>query len=163
MRYDELETAIRRLIAEASDDNLRAFGAETVSRLVGNELLFDVADEDELDEDASSALATARENVLTASGTELRTLLTRIDDGILTDGDMDPGLLIIIAALEHWTTYLETTQRSELYELAIRSIEQVDYQVSADLGDFLAKPEMAAEYDRIERLLTAPAGARHAG
>jgi hypothetical protein len=68
---------------------------------------------------------------------------------------MDPELLTVISALEHWTTYLETGQRGELYELAIRSVEQVDFQASADLGDFLAAPEMAAEYERIERLLTA--------
>ncbi|MEV6811610.1 hypothetical protein [Micromonospora sp. NPDC051296] len=49
----------------------------------------------------------------------------------------------------------EAGQRGELYELALRSIEQVDFQVSADLSDFLAEPEMAAEYERIERLLTA--------
>jgi hypothetical protein len=30
----------------------------------------------------------------------------------------------------------------------------IDFQVSADLRDFLAKPEMAGEYERIERPLT---------
>ena len=154
MRYDELEAAIRHLIARASNDNLRVFGAETVARLVEDERLLDVAAEGELDEDAVAALTIAFENVLTAGTTDLRTLMARIDDGILTDGDMDPELLTAVSALEHWTTYLETGQRGELYELAVRSIEQVDYQVSADLGDFLAKPEMAAEYERIERLLT---------
>ena len=49
----------------------------------------------------------------------------------------------------------ETGDRDELYELAIRSVERVDFEVSADLGDFLAKPGMAAEFERIERLLTA--------
>ncbi|EEP70510.1 hypothetical protein MCAG_00837 [Micromonospora sp. ATCC 39149] len=155
MRYDELEADIRHLIAGASEDNLRIFGAETVARLVRDELPLDFAAEDELDEDAWAALAIARENVLTTSATELRTQLARIDEGILTDGDMDPELLTIVSALEHWTTYLETDQRGELYELAIRSIEQVDFQVSADLNDFLAKPQMAAEYERIKRLLTA--------
>ncbi|PZG23880.1 hypothetical protein C1I95_02345 [Micromonospora craterilacus] len=154
MRYDELEAAIRHLVAGAGDDNLRRFGAETVARLVRDERLLDVATEDELDEDALAALTLARENLLTASPTELRAQLTRIDDGILTDGDMDPELLTAVSALEHWTTYLETGQRDELYQLALRSIEQVDFQVSADLGDFLAEPEMAAEYDRIARLLT---------
>ncbi|MBT8225859.1 MAG: hypothetical protein HKP61_14320 [Dactylosporangium sp.] len=153
MRYDELEAAVLQLVAEAGDDNLRVFGAETVARLVRDELLLDVAAEDELDEDALAALTIARENVLTASPTELRVQLARIDNGILTDGDMDPELLIIVSALEHWTAYLETGQRDELYELAIRSIEQVDFQVPADLSDFLATPEMAAEYERIERLL----------
>ncbi|MFI6077254.1 hypothetical protein ACIA5C_37565 [Actinoplanes sp. NPDC051343] len=109
MKYDELEAAILQLVRGADDDTLRRFGAETVARLVREELLL----------------------------------------------DMDPGLLTMISALEHWTTYLETGQKGELYELAIRSIEQVDFHVSADLSDFLAKPEMAAEYERIERLLTA--------
>ncbi|MGI5149489.1 hypothetical protein ACQEVC_24620 [Plantactinospora sp. CA-294935] len=155
MRYDEFEAAIRHLVARASDDNLRVFGAETVVRLVGDERLVDVAVEYELDKDASAALTIARESALTASPAELRAQLARIGDGILTDGDMDTELLNVISALEHWTTYLETGRRGELYELAIRSIEQVDFQVSADLSDFLAKPEMAAEYERIERLLTA--------
>jgi hypothetical protein len=155
VRYDELEAAILRLVEGAGDDNLRVFGAETVARLVGDEIVLDVELEDELDEDATAALGIARENVRTAGPAELRAQLARIDDGILTDGDMDPELLTVLTALEHWTTYLETGERGELYELAIRSIEQVDFQVSADLGDFLAKPEMAAEYERIERLLSA--------
>ena len=154
MTYEELEAAIRQLIAEASQDSLRTFGAETIARLVQDELL-DFAAEDELDEGAWAALTAARENVLTAGATELRAQLTRIDEGVLTDGDMDTGLLTMISALEHWTAYLEEDGRDDLYELAIRSIEQVDFQVSAELDDFLAKPEMAAEYQRIRRLLTA--------
>jgi len=152
--YEELEAAISQLIAGASQDNLRSFGAGTIARLVQDELL-DFADEDELDEGAWAALTTARANVLTASATELRTLLSCIDDGVLTDGDMDTGLLTMLSALEHWTAYLEQDQRGDLYELAILSIEQVDFQVSAELNDFLAAPEMAAEYERIRRLLTA--------
>ncbi|KUL27062.1 hypothetical protein [Actinoplanes awajinensis] len=155
MRYDELEAAIVRLVRDAGEDNLRTFGAETVVRLVRDEAALDPADQDQLDPDAAAALGAACENVLTAGPAELRAQLTRIDDGILADGDMDPELLSVITALEHWTTYLETGLRGELYELAIRSIEQVDFQVSADLGDFLAEPEMAAEYARITRLLTA--------
>jgi hypothetical protein len=153
VRYDEVEAAVLRLVERAGDDRLRGFGAETVGRLVRDELLVDVAVEEELDEEAAAAFGAARAGVLTARPAELRTQLERIDDGILTDGDMDPELLTVLTAIEHWTTYLETGRRGELYELAIRSIEQVDFQVSADLGDFLAEPEMAAEYARIERLL----------
>ena len=155
MRYDELEAAIVQLVRNAGDDNLRVFGAETVARLVRDESVLDAAAEEELDGDAIAALRIVRENVRTAGPAELRTQLTRIDEGILVESDMDPELLTVISALEHWTTYLETGQRGELYELAIRSVEQVDFQVSADLGDFLAAPELAAEFDRIERLLTA--------
>ncbi|MET8043321.1 hypothetical protein ABZU25_20960 [Micromonospora sp. NPDC005215] len=154
MRYDELEAAILRLVVGANEDDLRVFGLETVTRLVREELL-DTAADDELTEDGWAALTTARENVRTADATELRAQLVRIDEGILADGDLDQGLLTVITALEHWTTYLEEDQRGELYELAIRSVEEVDFQVSADLDDVLATPEMAAEYARIGRLLTA--------
>ncbi|MBM7493627.1 hypothetical protein JOD64_004849 [Micromonospora luteifusca] len=154
MRYDELEAEILQLVVAAGEDQLRVFGLETVTRLVRGELLATVAD-DELDEDGWAALASARENVRTADATELRVQLVRIDEGILADGDLDQGLLTVITALEHWTTYLEENGRGELYELAIRSIEEVDFQVSADLDDVLATPEMAAEYERIRRLLTA--------
>ncbi|SES41519.1 hypothetical protein [Lentzea albida] len=34
-------------------------------------------------------------------------------------------------------------------QLAIRSLEAVDHEVSAPLDDFLASSEMAAEFDRI--------------
>ncbi|WP_327031955.1 hypothetical protein [Micromonospora ureilytica] len=153
MRYDELEAAIRELVGEAGEDELRVFGVETVTRLVRSELL-DTAADDDLDEDAWAALASAREIVRTADAAELRAQLTRIDAGILADGDLDQGILIVVGALEHWTTYLEEGRREELYELAIRSVEEVDFQVSADLDDFLATPEMAAEYARIKRLLT---------
>ncbi|MFG1871682.1 hypothetical protein [Micromonospora arborensis] len=154
MRYDELEAAILQLVVAASEDQLRVFGLDTVTRLVRSELL-DTAADDELDEDAWAALATARENVRTASATELRAQLERIDAGVLADGNLDQGLLIVITALEHWTTYLEENGRGELFELAIRSVEEVDFQVSADLDDVLGTPEMAAEYDRIRSLLTA--------
>ncbi|MEU5549464.1 MULTISPECIES: hypothetical protein [unclassified Micromonospora] len=153
MRYDQLETAIRRLVDTAGEDELRVFGVETVARLVRDEGLVDVAADGELDEDAAAAFALARKTVGTADAATSRALITRIEEGALTDGDMDPDLLIALIALEHWTTYLETGQRDELYELALRSVEEVDHQVSADLDDFLATPEMAAEYERIARLL----------
>ncbi|MEU4336239.1 hypothetical protein AB0F59_16695 [Micromonospora lupini] len=154
MRYDELEAAILRLIVAAGETELRTFGLETVTRLIRGDLLDTVA-HDELTEDAWAALANAREDIRTADAAELRALLVRIDEGIRADDDLDQGLLTVITALEHWTTYLEEDQRGELYELAIRAIEEVDFQVSADLDDVLATPEMTAEYARIKRLLTA--------
>ncbi|WP_089155485.1 hypothetical protein [Micromonospora sp. NBS 11-29] len=159
MRYHELEAAIRGLVDGAGEADLRVFGVETVARLVRDDELSEVAAEGELDEDAAAAFRLACANAPTAGADDLRALLTRIDDGVLTDGDMDPALLIVVSALEHWTTYLETGRRGEIYELAVRAVEQIDHQVPADLDDFLATPEMAAEYARIARLLTAGAGA----
>ncbi|WP_329563371.1 hypothetical protein OG711_37600 [Streptomyces uncialis] len=88
---------------------------------------------------------------------ELHDLLAAIDGGILVDDGLDTGVLTAVTAvtaLEHWKNYLEQNRRSELYELAVRSIEDIDHEVSATLDDFLATPEMAAEYARIRRLLT---------
>ncbi|WP_149263931.1 hypothetical protein [Actinomadura sp. K4S16] len=65
--------------------------------------------------------------------------------------------LIIGAADDDARAFGEETV-TELYELAMRAIEEVDHQVSADLDDFLATPEMAAEHERIRRLLAPDAG-----
>ncbi|WKU06127.1 hypothetical protein [Micromonospora sp. HUAS LYJ1] len=154
MRYDECEAAIRELVDAADEDALHAFGLATVTRLLEADLI-DEAGEDDLDEDAWAALASAREQIATAGAADLRAHLDRIDEGILADGDMDPGLLIALSALEHWTTYLEQHRRGELHELALRSVEEVDYRVSAALDDFLATPEMATEYARIRQALAA--------
>jgi hypothetical protein len=61
---------------------------------------------------------------------QLRAWLDRIDAGTPSDGD--PG---------------------HVAELAIRSIEEVDHQVPASLGDFLATPGMAGEFERITAAL----------
>ncbi|MFF9803129.1 hypothetical protein ACF1G3_37780 [Streptomyces rochei] len=152
MNYSELEADILRLVVEATEDSVRAFGEQTVTRLVRPELLRGVSD-DELTEDARLALTTACADVLTVSAAELRDALATIDAGILVDDDLDAGVVTAISALAHWESYLEQNRRGELYELAIRSIEDVDHEVSADLDDFLATPEMAAEYERIRQLL----------
>ncbi|MFI6434390.1 hypothetical protein [Streptomyces sp. NPDC050759] len=156
MDYSELEADVLRLIVGATEGSVRAFGEETVTRLVRPELLG--AAEDELTEEARAALTTAGANVLTISAAELHDRLATIYDGILVEDGLDPGVLTAISALAHWKSYLEQNRRGELYELAIRSIEDIDHEVSADLDDFLATPEMAAEYERIRRLLDPGAG-----
>jgi hypothetical protein len=154
VNYRELEADILELIVAADEGSVRAFGEATVTRLVRPELLRYAA-EDELAEEAWAALTNARENVLTISAAELGRELSTVYDGILADDDLDVGVLTVIQALAHWKSYLEQNRRGELYELAIRSIEDVDHEVSADLDDFLATPQMAAEYERIRRLLGA--------
>lgn len=158
MNYTEVEADILRLVIGATEGGARAFGEETVTRLVRPELLRD-ADEDELTEDAWTVLGNACANVLTISAAELEDKLATIYDGILVDDGLDTGVLTVISALAHWQSYLESNRRGELYELAIRSIEDVDHEVSAALDDFLATPEMAAEYERIRSLLEPGAGA----
>ncbi|MEU4659878.1 hypothetical protein AB0G32_39125 [Streptomyces sp. NPDC023723] len=158
MNYSDLEADILRLVVGATEGGARVFGEETVTRLVRPELLGG-ATEDELTEDARTALGDACANILTISAAELQDKLATIYDGILVDDDLDTGVLTVISALAHWQSYLEHHRRGELYELAIRSIEDIDHEVSADLDDFLATPEMAAEHERIRRLLEPAAGA----
>ncbi|MFF7048116.1 hypothetical protein ACFY94_07035 [Streptomyces griseorubiginosus] len=152
MQYSELEADILRLIVAATEDGVRAFGEETVTRLVRPELFRDAA-EDELTEEARAALTTACAHVLTISAAELHDALATIYDGILVEDDLDPGVLTAVQALAHWHSYLENNRRGEVYELAIRSVEDIDHEVSANLDDILATPKMAAEYKRIRRLL----------
>ncbi|MFG2365043.1 hypothetical protein ACGFY3_25905 [Streptomyces mirabilis] len=157
MNYSELEADVLRLVVGATEGGVRAFGEETVIRLVRPELLRGAA-EDELTEEARTALTTACANVLRISAAQLHDAFATIYDGIVVDDDLDTGVLTAIGALAHWHTYLEQNRRGELYELAIRSIEDIDHEVSADLDDILATPEMAAEYERIRRLLDPGAG-----
>jgi hypothetical protein len=153
VKYPELETAVLQLVIAASDESAEAFGAATITRLLRDEVVED-AGQDELTEDAWAALTRARESILTIDAEGLETLIARIDAGILVDDDLDRGIVAAMTALMHWSTYLRGRRRGELYELAIRSIEDVDFQVNADLDDVLATPEMSAEYERIQRLLT---------
>lgn len=161
MTYKELEAHILRLIVAADEGDVRAFGQETVTRLVRPELLLGAAD-DELTGEARTALVTACANVLTMSADELHDALATVYEGILVEDDLDHGLLTAITALAHWHGYLEGNRRGELYELAVRSVEAVDHEVTADLDDVLATPEMAAEYGRLQRVLGAGAGAASA-
>jgi hypothetical protein len=154
VKYPELEAAVLQLVVAAREESAEAFGAATITRLLRDEVVAE-AGEDELSEDAWAALTHARESVLTLGAEELEALIARIDAGILVEDDLDRGIVAVLTALMHWSTYLRSRRRGELYELAIRSIEDVDFRVTADLDAMLATPEMAAEYDRIQRLLTA--------
>jgi hypothetical protein len=154
VKYPELEAAVLELVIAAGEESAEAFGAATITRLLRDEVVAD-AGQDELTEDAWAALTRARESILTLDAGELQTLIARIDEGILVDDDLDRGIVAALTALMHWSSYLGGRRRGELYELAIRSIEDVDFQVNADLDDVLATPEMSAEYERIQRLLTA--------
>ncbi|MET8981178.1 hypothetical protein ABZX85_36840 [Streptomyces sp. NPDC004539] len=162
MKYSELEADVLRLIIEAPESGVRAFARETVTRLVRPELL-DGAAEDELTEEALAALTSACANVLTITAADLNDALATVYDGILVEDDLDLGVLTAVSALAHWKSYLEQNRRGELYELAIRSFEEIDHEVSADLDDILGTPEMAAEYERIRRLLAPGADQSPAG
>jgi hypothetical protein len=148
------------MVDAADDERLRAFATETVLRLTRDTELIRSMSRWELDSNAWLALNEACQHVLTADPAELRRQLTQIDAGVLTDGDMDSILLIVVMSLDLWASFLETGDRRAVYELAIRSIDLVDFQAEdGDPVDFLAAPDMAAEYARITRALTGETGA----
>lgn len=140
------------MAAAADDEHRRRFGAATVVRLTSDEELASSA-EIEFDEDARQAFAEACADPANSTADQLRAWLERMDAGTLSDGDMDPLVLFAFQALDHWAGYLADGDPDLVAELAIRSLEEVDYQVSASLDDFLGTPEMTAEFARISTLL----------
>lgn len=152
VHYNELEQAVRELVAAADDEKRHRFGAETVVRLTAGDDLADAA-EAEFDDDAQQAFEQARKDPAGNTPDRLRAWLDTIDEGTLSDGDMEPQVLWALDALEHWAGFLVGRDPEFIVQLAIRSLEAVDHEVSARLDDFLASPEMAAEFDRIGRHL----------
>ncbi|MFJ5986355.1 hypothetical protein [Lentzea sp. NPDC092896] len=155
MHYSEVEQAVRELVTAAGDEQRHRFGAETVVRLTTGDDLTDAAGA-EFDDDAQQAFEQARTDPAGSTPDRLRAWLDTIDEGTPSDGDMDPQVLWALEALEHWTGFLVDRDPEFVVQLAIRSLEAVDYEVSARLDDFLASPEMTAEFDRIGRHLRRP-------
>ncbi|MFD4636283.1 hypothetical protein ACFWN2_03145 [Lentzea sp. NPDC058436] len=152
MHYSEVEQAVRELVEAADDERRHRFGAETVVLLTKGDDLTDAA-ETEFDDDARQAFEQARTDPAGSTPEQLRKWLDTIDEGTLSDGDMEPEVLWALEALEHWAGFLAGREPEFVVQLAIRSLEAVDFEVSAALDDFLASPEMAAEFDRIGRHL----------
>ncbi|WP_439658535.1 hypothetical protein ACSHWB_40085 [Lentzea sp. HUAS TT2] len=152
MHYNEVEQAVHELVAAADDERRHRFCAETVVRLTTGDDLADAA-ETEFDDDARQAFEQARTDPAGSTPDQLRAWLDTIDEGTLSDGDMDPQVLWALEALEHWAGFLADRDPEFVEQLAIRSLESVDFEVSARLDDFLASPEMAAEFERIGRHL----------
>ncbi|MGW4113074.1 hypothetical protein ACWEFJ_19575 [Actinosynnema sp. NPDC004786] len=153
MKYHEVEKAVRDLVAAAGARGRRRLGAAVVERLTGDDESAEAA-EAEFDDDARRAFEAAREDPAGSTSAQLREWLERIDEGTLSDGDMDPRLVFALEALDRWAAYLDDPEDVEaVARLAIVSLEEVDYRVSADLDDFLGTPEMAAEFERITALL----------
>ncbi|XVU21324.1 hypothetical protein ACQPZJ_29125 [Actinoplanes sp. CA-054009] len=153
MDYDGLEALISGLVERAEEEALRAFGRETVARVLGDEEQRELITGADLDAGGRRALDEVRGRVRSAGAAELRDGLRRVQEGVLTDGDMDFPLVNFLDAVDQWATFLETGEREAVRELAMRAVDQIDFRVEADLSDVLASPEMAAEVERVNRLL----------
>lgn len=150
MHYKDVEKAVRDLAAAAGTDRRRRFGADAVVRLTGDPEVLEAADI-EFDEDGLQAFTDAVADPANSSVGQLQGWVARIDAGAI--GDMDPQVVSAITALDRWADYLAGDDADAIGDLAILLLEEVDFQVSANLDDFLGTPEMAAEYARITALL----------
>ncbi|WP_141396599.1 hypothetical protein [Microbacterium gorillae] len=93
----------------------------------------------------------------TATAEELHAALAAVDAGTLSDGDMDPGLLRALDALEAYAVVRSGDTEDGARRLAWLALEAVDDQHPAALEDFLGGPEMAASFAAIRTEL-APFG-----
>lgn len=109
------EAVIHRMIDAADEERLRAFGTETVVRLTRDNKLLGSVSRRELDGNAWQALNEACRHVLTAGPAELRRHLAQIDAGVLTDGDMDGILFLVVTSLDRGCC-IERSHRSSAEE-----------------------------------------------
>ncbi|RDI24432.1 hypothetical protein [Lentzea flaviverrucosa] len=158
MHYDEVEQAVRELATAADDEKRHRFGAETVVRLTAGDDLADAAGA-EFDDDAGRRSSRRARTRPAALPTVFGRGWTR-STGARCPTDMDPQVLWALEALEHWASFLADRDPEAVVQLAIRSLEAVDYEVPARLDDFLASPAMAAEFDRIGARLGSRSAAR---
>lgn len=153
MTWEEFDAWLRDQVARASDAGREALAEDTIRRLMRDELFAQVPTEGELTPAAWSAFVSARDAVQTAPAAELKRLIAIVDAGVLTDGNMARALLVMIEAIDVWATFRQSRDPDAVFQLANLSVEDVDDEVGASLGDFLATPEMRAERDRIARAL----------
>ncbi|MFG1784586.1 hypothetical protein ACGFIU_19285 [Rhodococcus oryzae] len=155
--YAEVENAVRECATRATAAAQAEFGlAATRGLLTADGVAAAAAAE--LTEAGARAVSAAAVGAGTASAEQLRVWIGEIDEGDLSDGDMDPDLLRAITALEAWAAYLEERSSERIAALGIALLEQADFEASgAPLDDFLAPPETRQAFEWIRAALTEPA------
>ncbi|AQA22324.1 hypothetical protein BTZ20_0154 [Rhodococcus sp. MTM3W5.2] len=137
--YEEVENAVREYATHATAEAQAEFGLAATRELL-------------------TADGAAADGAGTASAEQIRVWIEEIDEGDLSDGDMDPDLLRAITALEAWAAHLEERSPERIAALGIALLEQADFQASgAPLDDFLAPQETRQAFEWIRAALTGPA------
>ncbi|MDH6279893.1 YcxB family protein [Prescottella agglutinans] len=155
--YEEVENTVRECAAHATAAAQVEFGIAVTRELLTADGVAAAAAA-ELTEAAARAVSAAADAVGTASAEQLRAWIVEIDEGDLSDGDMDSDLLRAITALEAWADYLEDRSSERIAALGIALLEQADFRASgAPLDDFLGTPENRQSFERIRAALTEPA------
>ncbi len=155
--YEEVENSVRECAAHATARAQVEFGIAVTRELLTADGVAAAAAA-ELTETGARAVSAAADGTGTASAEQLRAWITEIDDGDLSDGDMDTDLLRAITALETWTAYREDESSERIAALGIALLEQADFRASgAPLDDFLAPPQTRLAFARIRAALTGSA------
>lgn len=155
--YEEVENSVRECAAHATARAQVEFGIAVTRELLTADGVATAAAA-ELTETGARAVSAAAAGTGTASAEQLRAWIVEIDEGDLSDGDMDADLLRAITALETWTAYLEEGSSERIAALGIALLEQADFRASgAPLDDFLAPPQTRQAFARIRAALARPA------
>ncbi|GAB2640629.1 YcxB family protein [Prescottella soli] len=155
--YEEVENSVRECATHATVQAQVDFGIAVTRELLTADGVAAAAAA-ELTEAGARAVGAAADGAGTASAEQLRAWIAQIDEGDLSDGDMDPDLLRAITALEAWVGYREERSSERIAALGIALLEQADFRASgAPLDDFLSTPETRQAFDRIRVALTEPA------
>lgn len=155
--YEEVENSVREYATHAAVQAQVAFGIAVTRELLTAEGVAAAAAA-ELTDAGARAVGAAADGAGTASAEQLRAWIAEIDEGDLSDGDMDPDLLRAITAVEAWAAYQEERSSERIAALGIVLLEEADFRASgAPLDDFLAPPETRQAFERIRAALTEPA------
>lgn len=162
MKYAEFEQQIRHMVTAASEAARRAFSLDTIG------LLYQSAKK-AIDKDFTmderrllSQLLSGLEIVPTP---ELKRKLNQLVESQCRDSVRAIGYhrdaTELICAIDSWLEYQLTRDPACVARLAICMVNSVDYAIGGDEAEYsvnnmLGSPAMVAEYQRQQRLLSAP-------
>lgn len=104
MKYTDVENALARSISAASASDKRALAVHALAQLTTLDGL-DEAIANDFDPDAAAAFRGAVQQAALLDAHALTEHLDRIDEGDLSDGDMDSVSLRALNALESWRDF----------------------------------------------------------
>lgn len=155
MDNTQFEAAIQRFAVEASDAERRAFALETLELM---RLDAEAASQREHAPSERALFEALTSDLVTRDPEELKRLLTKLSDEMSSDDvraiEFDGDLVEYMCAVDHWITYLKTSDPGRIRDLAINRVNCIDFLLNESHGGYsvenmLGAPEMAAEFERI--------------
>lgn len=153
MRYDEVERAVRSAAEAAAPADRNSMMTYAVARLARPGVAEPAVDE-EFTAEAARVFRQACAEATDATAETLDRHLAMVDAGTLSDGDMDHEVMWALSALEARRDFLLRGDPELVASVAIGLLEIIDFRIrGAEIDDFLADPEMLAQYQTILALL----------